>query len=104
MTFLKLLQDFPFISSSTHHDLHVAGSWLGAGAASPLLPLGDGGAPLVVDVEDLPPLRLGDASLQRGSVAIWTMTLKHNISSFDIHLDFCNYHGFQMIDVASEKI
>ena len=47
----------------SHHDLHVAGSWLRSRAASPLLPLGDGGAPLVVDVEDLLLLLLSDASL-----------------------------------------
>ena len=47
----------------SHHDLHIAGSWLGSGAASPFLPLGDGGAPLVVDVQDLLLLLLGDAPL-----------------------------------------
>ena len=63
----------------SHHDLHVAGSWLRSRAASPLLPLGDGGAPLVVDVEDLLLLLLSNAPLQGGSVAIRTVALKNRI-------------------------
>ena len=57
-----------------------------------------------MDVEDLLLLLLSDAPLQWGSVAIRTVALKQNISPFNIHLIFCNYHGFQMIDIASEEI
>lgn len=82
------------VSMVSHHDLHVAGSWLGSRAAPSLLPLGDGGAPLVVDVEDLLLLLLGDAPLQRGPVAIWTVALKQIIFYTQHSSDFLQLSWF----------
>ena len=82
-------------TTSSHHELHVAGAGLRAGLASPLLAGGDAGPQPVVDVEDDLPLLRAHPAPQWLAVALGAVALQYVVNNVRTHL----YHRIDIYSV-----